>query len=218
MALLNVQKHIVNSLGEEEELNIYTTISEATTNDLYKIVQLDTEDGIITGYIGLTEDLDSAKSSSKKIYKNNNVYSERRYVGLKTMREYMKNTYPSTYQQITELTEELPDSSDCTDFYRFFYSCIKLNSLPEMDTRNGTNFNEMYSGCFKVTSVSAIDFSKATDVQLSGIKVGSMFTGCSLLKTITFNNLPIGTTESTLRTKCYIPDTVTEIIMNFREV
>lgn len=269
MALLLKKKRIINSLGEEQELNIYTTKSEAVDGGMpYKVVKVNVDGEIITGYIGCTNDLSAKKASSKKISFNGIEYRERKYMGVKTMNYYMKNNYPDNYNSLTEITESMIiDSSDCIDFANFYRDCQYVKIFPKIDTRNGNtfasmyynckqglqfpdvntsnanylgymyynctsatelpdldtskciNFLFMYANCVKCEKVSPIDFSMATDSELKGLNnIVNMFTGCSSLKTITFNNLPIGTTESTLRTKCYIPDTVTEIIMNFREV
>lgn len=215
-------------------------------------------------------------------------YAERKYIGARSMREYMSYTYPSTYKTMIEFTGEVPDTSDCTDFYKFFYYCLQLTSVPKIDTRrgvvfsytfshcnssksfpeidtsngtdfgnmyyrcysckifpplntskginfssmyyecvdaeilpdidtsNGTNFNSMYSNCVRAKKVSIIDFSRALDSELNGISIGGLLSNCNSLKTVTFKNLPVGTTETTLRNKCSIPSTVTEIIMNYR--
>ena len=128
MALLNVKKHIVNGLGEEEELNIYTTISEATNNGLYKSLKIQTSDGVLTGYIGITEDLDTPKASSKRVMVDGVEYAERKYVGIKNMSDYMSKTYPDTYQTMTIIEDEFPDTSDSTRFQRAFYDCKKLEN------------------------------------------------------------------------------------------
>lgn len=267
MALLLKKKHIINSRGEEELLNIYTTKTEAV-DDGYpcKVVQVEVDGEIITGYIGLTDEIGKDKASSKRILKDGITYAEREFMGIKSMSWYMKNTYPDTYGTMIEIPDDFPkDTSDCTDFSYCFISCEKLTSLPMMDTSKGTNFTDMYYGCnnaisfpqidtnkgtslnfmygwcthieilpqlntskvidfrymyyncYRVVKVSEIDFSQADNSDLDGIKTSSMFYGCEVLKTIIFNNLPIGTTEETLRTKCSIPETVTEIIMNFRQ-
>ena len=118
-----------------------------------------------------------------------------------------------------KLVTEFPqlDTSKGTNFQAMYQLCSSATTFPQIDTSNGTIFQQMYSGCSKATKVSEIDFSKATNNQLAGLTLTNMLSGCSSLRSITFNNLPIGTTEETLRSKCSIPSTVTEIIMNFRE-
>ena len=108
------------------------------------------------------------------------------------------------------------DTSNGSTFYNMYYNCSSATEFPLIDTSNGTSFSGMYWYCSKATIVSSIDLSRATDNQLNGVKIVDMFTGCQSLRSITFNNLPIGTTEETLRNKCSIPSTVTEIIMNYR--
>ena len=110
----------------------------------------------------------------------------------------------------------LLDTSKGTNFGWMYNGCSNATNFPLIVTSKGTNFGWMYNGCSNATSVSEIDFSKATDDQLSGITATNMFINCQSLRSITFNNLPIGTTETTLRSKCGIPSTVTEIIMNYR--
>lgn len=361
MALLLKNKHIINSSGEEELLNIYTTMSEAVdTGKPCKVIQVEVDGEMIKGYIGCTDELDTKKASSKRVLVDGVEYAERKYMGVKSMSDYMSKTYPDTYQTMTVIEDEFPDTSDSTSFQRTFYDCKKLENVPEVDTRNGTDFgymyygcnsstefpqldttkgvnfsymyyycqsstsfpqintsngtgfSSMYSGCSKATSfpqidtsngiyfsgmyigctssiefpyidtsngtnfsnmyyncnsatsfpqintskgtsfnymyyncqsatefplidtsngtgfismyqycskatiVSSIDLSRSTDNQLNGVDVVNMFKGCQSLRSITFNNLPIGTTEETLRSKCSIPSTVTEIIMNYR--
>ena len=310
MALLNVKKHIVNSLGEEEELNIYTTISEATNNGLYKSLKIQTSDGVLTGYIGITEDLDTPKASSKRLVVDGVEYAERKYMGITNFYGWLKTNYPSNYTTITEIN--LSDTSDGTNFEQMFsfgsrlttinnldtrngtnfrdmffgcsslteqpsvdtskstsvqsmfngclkivefknmntsnvdmfvslyngcssatifpqldtsngtsfgsmyYGCSSATTFPQLDTSKGTFFENMYRNCYKAVKVSEIDFSRGKDERLYGINCSLMFYNCSSLRSITFNNLPIGTTEETLRNKCSIPSTVTEIIMNYR--
>lgn len=359
MALLLKKKHIINSLGEEQELNIYTTKTEAVDDGKpCKVIQVEVDGEMITGYIGCTDELDTKKASSKRVMVDGVEYAERKYMGIKDMTNYMANTYPDTYKTLTEITEDmLPDTSDAinfnsvfkncngaesipylntskgTNFASFYEYCWSTKNLPKVDTKNGTNFSRMfadteshpiidtgngtnfsqmyfrctkvksfplidtskgtnfsgmyigcssattfplidtssgtttermyekcssaielpslntskstnfismyagcskctefpnidtslgktfkwmYSGCSNAIKVSEIDLSQAQDSQLTGVEVLNMFEFCSSLRSITFNNLPIGTTEETLRSKCGIPDTVTEIIMNYR--
>lgn len=267
MALLNVKKHIVNSLGEEEELNIYTTISEATNNGLYKSLKIKTSDGVLIGYIGITEDLDTPKASSKRVMIGGKEYAERKYMGIRSMNMYMSKTYSDIWQTLTDITKDMlpEDTSDCTNFYHCFSLCENAATIAEIDTRNSTNFSGFFKSCRKLsypphvncekaTTISAmfmysgaieiqelntvlctnfsdsfrgcnnlikvhgVDFSQAQDSELTGISVTTMFSYSPALRSITFNNLPVGTTEATLISKCSIPSTVTEIIMNYREV
>lgn len=197
MALLNVKKHIVNSLGEEEELNIYTTISEATNNGLYKSLKIQTSDGVLTGYIGITEDLDTPKASSKKVEKDGVMYSERKYMGVKNMSNYMNTNYKDSYQTIELIPDDFPlDTSDSTNFYRLFYNCKKITEIPYLDTRNVTNFQDLYNGCASCVSFPEIKENKSTnftwmyygcsscenfpDIDTSkGTNFGSMYRNCS---------------------------------------
>ena len=56
MALLLKKKHIINSLGEEQELNIYTTKTEAVDDGKpCKVIQVEIDGEMITGYIGCTD-------------------------------------------------------------------------------------------------------------------------------------------------------------------
>ena len=166
------------------------------------------------------------------------------YKKITSMSYYMKNNFPENYQTITEITEDMlpADISECTNFYACFYQCYKLEKIsnciysynitslessffgcrnlkksPDINTSKNTRFRYMYRDCNLITYVSIIDFSMAIDSELSNLDVFMMFSGCSSLRTITFNNLPIGITEETLRNKCSIPSTVSEIVMNFRE-
>ena len=313
MALLLKNKHIINSSGEEELLNIYTTMLEAVdTGKPCKVIQVEVDGEMIKGYIGCTDELDTKKASSKRVLVDGVEYAERKYMGIKDMSNYMSKTYPDTYQTMTVIEDEFPDTSDSTsfqltfygcknlenvtevdarngidfsrmyydcngstefhqldtakgvnfsymyyycrsstsfpqintsngiyfsgmyngcsnatlfpkldtsngtDFVNMYYNCSSATEFPLIDTSNGTSFNGMYRYCSKATIVSSIDLSRATDNQLNGVNVVNMFTGCQSLRSITFNNLPIGTTEETLRNKCSIPGTVTEIIMNYR--
>lgn len=288
MALLLKKKHIINSRGEEELLNIYTTKTEAVdTGKPCKVIQVEVDGEVITGYIGCTDELDTPKASSKRVMIDGKEYAERKYMGTTNFYGWLKTNYPSNYTTITEIN--LSDTSDGTNFEQMFAFGSRLTTINNLDTRNGANFRDMFFGCssfteqpnvdtskatsvqsmfnecskmtefkfintsnsitfeslykncyssitfpnidtakgtkFKhmyygcslATYVSVIDFSQATNEELAGIDATQMFTNCSSLRSIVFNNLPIGTTEATLRSKCGIPDTVTEIIMNFRE-
>ena len=197
MALLNVKKHILNSLGEQEELNIYTTISEAVdTGKPCKVVKINADDQIITGYIGCTDELDTPKASSKRVMVDGVEYAERKYVGIKNMSDYMSKTYPDTYQTMTIIEDEFPDTSDSTSFQRTFCNCRKLENVPNTDTRNGTYFNYMYYDCNDSTKFPQIDTSNGTDFRYmysncrgatefpqmdtsKGTNFGWMYHGCS---------------------------------------
>ena len=104
---------------------------------------------------------------------------------------------------------------NCTNIEGMFFRS-KTKEIGVLNTRKVTYFYRAFQRCSNLVIVKGVDFSQAKDSQLSGITVSGMFNDCYSLRSITFNNLPIGTTERTLRSKCGIPSTVTEIIMNYR--
>ena len=130
MALLLHKKHILNSNGEEELLNIYTTKEEACdTGKPCRIVNIKLDNQDIIGYIGYTDELDTPKISSKRILVDDKEYSERKYMGVKSMKYYMKNTYPDTYSTMEYLPNEFPDTSDAIDQYDMCAHCQNLKTL-----------------------------------------------------------------------------------------
>lgn len=152
MAKLLKKKHLINSSGEEELLDIYTTKVEATQSRLpCKSILVDIDGQMTTCYIGLTDELDTPKCSSKRVQIDDKTYAERKYMGMVNFNNYMKNTYPDTYQTMTELPEDLPDTSDGTTFLSFFNGCRNLITPKYVDIRNAINIQSMYEGCSALT-------------------------------------------------------------------
>ena len=150
MAKLLKKKHLINSSGEEELLDIYTTKVEATQSRLpCKSILVDIDGQMTTCYIGLTDELDTPKCSSKRAQIDDKTYAERKYMGMVNFRNYMKNTYPDTYQTMTELPQDFPDDlSDNTDMFACFYQCYALANInKKLDTRNVKNFNYSFAEC-----------------------------------------------------------------------
>ena len=197
MALLLKNKHIINSSGKEELLNIYTTMSEAVdTRKPCKVIQVEVDGEMITGYIGCTNELDTPKASSKRVIIGEVEYAERKYMGIKNMSDYMSKTYPDTYQTMTIVEDEFPDTSDSTSFQRTFYGCKKLENVPEVDARNGVDFSYMYYGCNGSTEFPQLDTAKGINFSYmyyycrsstsfpqmntsNGFYFSSMYSGCS---------------------------------------
>lgn len=92
---------------------------------------------------------------------------------------YMKNTYPSTYQTITEVPDEMktPDTSNVTDMYCMFQSCKALTVIPQLNTSKVTNMSSMFGNCYAIKSIPQLDTSKVTNM-------GYMFSACKALTTI----------------------------------
>ena len=147
MAILKPKKHIINSKGVQEDLNIYSTRAEACDIGL-PCKQLEVMiDGVkTTGFIGLTDEIDKAKASSKRVQIGDKVYAERKYMGVRSMCNWLSTQYPETYKTMTEIPEgELPDTSDCQDFSYAFSGGLKLDHMSELDTGKGINFEGIFN-------------------------------------------------------------------------
>lgn len=201
MAKLLKKKHLINSSGEEELLDIYTTKVEATQSRLpCKSILVDIDGQMTTCYIGLTDELDTPKCSSKRVQIDDKTYAERKYMGMVNFNDYMRNTYPDTYKTMTEIPEQLPDTSDCTTAVSFFEGMSKLSVPTTIDLRNCNNIKDLYYNCSEMqgslninnqTNAAIIsdraffNNSKITDIKLNEPFVSQsctgMFTGCSIL-------------------------------------
>ena len=146
MALLKVKKHIINSKGEEELLNIYSTKEEACDNGMpCRKIEVSIDGQQTVGYIGLTDELDTPKASSKRISINGKTYSERKYMGSKSLCSWLPNTYPDTCETMLEIPEgEFPDTSDTIDFSYMLSRGKKLDHLSQLNTKKGINFEGMF--------------------------------------------------------------------------
>ena len=69
------------------------------------------------------------------------------------------------------------DTSSVTNFYRMFYNCSSLVTIPELNTTNGTDFSYMFNGCTSLTTIPLIDTTNGTSFSY-------MFNGCTSLVTI----------------------------------
>lgn len=54
------------------------------------------------------------------------------------------------------------DTSNVTDMYGMFSTCINLTTIPALDTSNVTDMREMFSNCSNLTTIPALDASKAS--------------------------------------------------------
>lgn len=146
MAVLKVKKHIINSKGIQEDLNIYSTRKEACDDNMpCKQIEVTIDGQVSTGYIGLTDEFDTPKASSKRVEINGKVYAERKYMGLKSFCSWLPSTYPDTCETMVEIPEgELPDTSDATDFSYMLSRGKKLDHLSELNTKKGVNFEGMF--------------------------------------------------------------------------
>lgn len=222
MAKLLKKGYIKNTKGELEELDIYTTIDEATiSNEKYTIVEVEVEpSNILKGYIGLIEDVNTKKASSATLIIDGKEYKLRKYVGRKSFYHYAEYTYPSTYQTMTEIPE-LPDTSDGTLFSYMFRDCSELISVPYFNTKNGTTYYQMFSSCNKLTEIPDIDLLHIGERNAGGeenynYQLYNMLYYCTSLKSVTFNNVPKDITLDLIRSVTGAPSTV-EIILNYRE-
>ena len=135
--------------GEIQELSVYTTLVEATNEGEARQVKVEVEPGnFMTGYIGLTKDIDTPKASAINFKNGEEHWKMRKYMGLKNMANYMSKTYPDTYQTITELPDDFPDTSDATNLTQGFYGCT---NLLEADINISKNCTSLY-GCFWLDS------------------------------------------------------------------
>lgn len=159
MAKLNQKFVIQNSQGQEQELDIYTTVAEATNENRYIKLQIPIDGKATTCYIGLTKDIDTLKASDMYVLENEDEWRARKYMGIKDFRNYMKNTYPDTYQTITELPQDFPDTSDGT----YFYSCFTNCGVEEydIDLRNAT----LIQYCWEDAKAKKINIKNAKKIQ-----------------------------------------------------
>ena len=74
---------------------------------------------------------------------------------------------------------ELPqlDTSNVTDMDNMFSHCTNLTTIPQIDTSNVTRMNQMFYYCTNLTTIPQIDTSSVTDM-------GQMFHNCTNLTTI----------------------------------
>ena len=80
-------------------------------------------------------------------------------------------------QSILEL-----DTSNGTNFNTFFSNYTLLSKIPELDTSNGTNFSNMFNNCYSLQSIPELDTSNGTSFV-------NMFNGCKSLVHIPKLNL-----------------------------
>lgn len=146
MAVLKVKKHIINSKGIQEDLNIYSTREESCDDNMpCKKLEIFIDGQLTTGFIGLTDEFDTPKASSKRVEIEGKVYAERKYMGLKSFCSWLPSTYPDTCETMTEIPDgELPDTSDATDFSYMLSRGKKLDHLSELNTKKGVNFEGMF--------------------------------------------------------------------------
>lgn len=136
--------------GEIQELSVYTTLVEATNEGEARQVKVEVEPGnFMTGYIGLTKDFDTPKASGINFKNAEEHWKMRKYMGVKNFRNYMKNTYPDTYQTITELPD-IPDTSDATDIGYICDACYEISDFSKIkDLRNASNISFGFYNCIK---------------------------------------------------------------------
>lgn len=184
MALLLKNKHIINSSGEKELLNIYTTMSEAVdTGKPCKVIQVEVDGEMIKGYIGCTDELDTPKASSKRVMVDGVEYAERKYMGVKDMSYYMINTYPDTYKTLTEIIEDMlpEDTSDATIWTTAFGRCANVSEFPCVDTRNATQTDWMYEYSGKNSTFPNLNLDNCTNIE--GMFFGSKTKEIGVLNT-----------------------------------
>lgn len=73
------------------------------------------------------------------------------------------------------------DTSNISDFQYFFNNC-KVAAIPEIDTSNATNVNNMFSGCNRLYTIPELDFSNVTSSTY-------LFQNCSSLQRLPNLNL-----------------------------
>lgn len=176
------------------------------------MIQVEVDGEMITGYIGCTDELDTKKASSKRVLVDGKEHAERKYMGIKNMIDYMSNTYPDTYQTMSELPEDFPDTSDTTNMYSTFYKCASLKKIT-CDTRKNKNFGYTFFRCKSVEEL-VVDLSQSNSPLIDDVNMYRMCEECLALKKITFKNAPIGTTIESFNNK-RIPSQA-EIIINYR--
>lgn len=172
MAELNIKKQFYNEKGELETLKIYTTQTEVGTP--YKKLTLNIDGENIIGYIGLTDEIDTPKVSSNKVIIDGKEYRERKYVGIKNFSQYMKTTYPDTYQTLQYLPEDFPDTSDGTSFSGCFTGCNELLEIDDrLDTRNASSLGAYFINIPKLEKIPVLDLRNFTNISyvfaISGI-------------------------------------------------
>jgi hypothetical protein len=82
-----------------------------------------------------------------------------------------------------------------------FYGCAILPSIPQIETSEGTSFNNMFEGCKAITTVPQLNTSKSTGFS-------SMFYGCSKLTTIPQLDISKGKSFNSMFTSCSALETV----------
>ena len=96
--------------------------------------------------------------------------------------------YDRMNDQLTEL-----DTSNGTNFENMFYNCEKIITIPQLDTSNGTVLNHMFSGCSSLVEVPQLDTSKNTSFAFmfgncKKLETAALTTAISDMVTSTFQN------------------------------
>ena len=102
-------------------------------------------------------------------------------------------------QSILEL-----DTSNGTNFNTFFSNYTLLSKIPELDTSNGTNFSNMFNNCYSLQSIPELDTSNGTNFE-------SMFNGCKSLVHIPELDTSNGTNFNTFFASCTLLPKIPEL-------
>ena len=98
------------------------------------------------------------------------------YVPNKNMKSYFAKSSGFIGMKYIKGIPQL-DTSNMTNMENMFYECTSLTTIPQLDTSNVTNMSSMFYGCSSLTTIPQLDTSKVTNVYW-------MFYGCMALTTI----------------------------------
>lgn len=88
--------------------------------------------------------------------------------------------------ELIEKLNEYFDFSQCSIFNNMFYSCKLIQSIPLLDTSNGTSFSFMFRYCESLKTIPSMNTSNGTGFDY-------MFAECKSLETIPLINTSNGT-------------------------
>jgi len=67
-------------------------------------------------------------------------------------------------EQLLQIPNNL-DTSNGTTFQDMFYFCKGITTIPQLNTSNGTNFSQMFSNCQNLTTIPQLNTSNGTNFQ-----------------------------------------------------
>lgn len=107
-----------------------------------------------------------------------------------------KKSFAYMFYKTTIETIPPIDTSNGTNFEYMFQSCPNLRTVPPIDTSKGTYFNNMFGSCFALKTIPPIDTS-------NGTSFSNMFNSCRELISVPTLDVSKGTGFNNMFIYCY---------------